>query len=72
MGTKGVPDFLSVLKSYLKTYYAKPHQGTHNIKGLIKIWWMVKTKSLYINPEENGACLQFDVFYYLYNVIDCN
>lgn len=35
VGTKVVPN-LFVLKSYLKTYYTKPHKVTHNINGLIK------------------------------------
>lgn len=35
------------------------HQARHHFKGFRKVWRMVKTKILYLNPKEYGTCLIF-------------
>lgn len=40
-------------------YFVKFDQATQHFNGLWKIWWMVKGRTLYFNPKENGTFLKF-------------
>lgn len=37
----------------------KPNQATYHINGLRKRLEMLKTRTLYLNPNENDTCLKF-------------
>lgn len=44
--------------------YAKPHEAMYRLNGLVKVGWMVKSITLYLNTEENGTFLILGVGYF--------
>lgn len=43
----------------LNTFKAKPRQASQYIKGLEKLWFLVKTINFYNDPKETGAFFKF-------------
>lgn len=58
MGTKVKHDFwkLGVYEVALNFGYKAPSSDT-SFNGLRKMWWMVKNRTLHLDPEENCASL---------------
>lgn len=56
VGTKVIKKCLNGL---FQRPFVKSDQVTRPLNGFWKIWWMVKGRTLYLNPKENGTFFKF-------------